>query len=118
CDSGGCMMAKLTLTMMQRLNLDALLSVQRGSLDDLFTLHDIREKIKVPKAMRDEYLRPMPDGRVLVDEGAVMLAESVDYEFEKEEVRRVQKLLKEWTNFTEGDLSWVVPLKKQLDGAA
>lgn len=109
-------MAKLTLTMMQRLNLDALLSVQRGSLDDLFTLHDIREKIKVPKALRDEYLKTLPDGRVLVDEGAVTIAESVDYEFEKEEVRRVQKLLKEWQQFSESDLSWVVPLKKQLEG--
>jgi hypothetical protein len=109
-------MAKLTLTMMQRLSLDALLSVQRGSLDDLFTLHDIREKIKVPKALRDEYLKTLPDGRVLVDEDAVTLAESVDYEFEKEEIRRVQKLLKEWQQFSEGDLGWVLPLKRQLDG--
>lgn len=112
-------MAKtISLTMMQRLNLDALLSVQRGSLDDLFTLHDIREKIKVPAALRDEYLKTLPDGHILVDEQAVELAESKDYEFEKEEVRRVQKLLKEWNQFSEGDLTWVVPLIKQLSAAA
>jgi hypothetical protein len=109
-------MAKLTLTMMQRLNLDALLSVQRGSLDDLFTLHDIREKIKVARGLREQYVKYLPDGRVLVDEQAVELAEPADFDFEKEEVRRLQRLLKEWTNFAEGDVSWVVPLKKQLDG--
>jgi hypothetical protein len=106
---------KITLTMIQRLNLDALLSVQQGSLDDLFTLHDVREKIRIPKNLREQYLRTLPDGRVLIDEQAVALAESVEYEFEKEEVRRIQKLLKEWQRFSEGDLDWVIPLKRQLD---
>lgn len=106
------------LSMMQRLNLDALLSVQRGSLDDLFTLHDIREKIKVPRGLREEYVKSLPDGRVLIDEQAVELAGAVEFDFEKDEVRRLSKLLKEWSNFTEGDLGWVVPLKKLLDGTA
>lgn len=110
-------MAKITLTMMQRLSLDALLSVQRGSLDDLFTLHDIREKIKVPKGLRDEYVKALPDGRALLDEQAVTLAESVDYDLEKEEVRRLYKLVKEWPSFLEPDLAWVIPLKKQLGEA-
>jgi len=108
-------MAKLTLTMLQRLSLEALLSVQRGSLDDLFTLHDIREKIRVPRALREEYVKTLPDGRVLVDEPAVELAAPADYDFEKEEIRRLMRLLKEWTNFSEGDLVWIVPLKRQLD---
>ena len=108
-------MAKLTLTMLQRLSLEALLSVQRGSLDDLFTLHDIREKIRVPRAVREEYVKTLPDGRVLVDEQAVELAAPTDYDFEKEEIRRLMRLLKEWTNFSEGDLVWIVPLKRQLE---
>jgi hypothetical protein len=107
---------KVTLTMMQRLNLDALLSVQKGNLDDLFTLHDIREKIKVPKNLKDEYLRVLPNGQAMVDEKAIELAENADYEFEKDEVRRLAKLLKEWHQFSEGDLAWVLPLKKALDG--
>jgi hypothetical protein len=108
-------MAKLTLTMLQRLSLDALLSVQRGTLDDLFTLHDIRKKIKVPVQLREEYVKTLPDGRVLVDERAVELAEPVEYEFEKEEIRRLLRLIKEWTSFSEGDLAWIIPLKQQLD---
>ena len=102
--------------MLQRLSLDALLSVQRGKIDDLFTLHDIREKVKVPKGLRDEYLKALPDGRVFMDENAVALAEPVEFDLEKEEQRRLSKLLKEWENFSEPDFAWVVPLRKQLDG--
>lgn len=105
----------LHLTMMQRLSLDSLLSLQRGSLDDLFTLHDIREKVKLPPALREEYIKELPDGRAILDVHALELAESNDFEFEKEEVRRLSKLLKEWTNFTEADLAWVLPLKKALE---
>jgi hypothetical protein len=108
-------MIKVSLTMMQRLNLDALLSVQQGSLDDLFTLHEIRERIKLPRQLRDEYVKTLPDGRTLMDEQAVTLAEPTEYEFEKEEVRRLTRLFKEWTRFSEGDLAWLIPLKKQID---
>lgn len=106
---------KITLTMIQRLNLDALLSVQRGSLEDLFTLHDIREKIKVPKAQREELVKALPNGVVLVDEQAVEAIAPVEYDFEKEEARRLSRLLKEWQQFSEGDLAWVLPLKKALE---
>jgi hypothetical protein len=111
-------MAKLNLSMMQRLNLDALLSVQRGTVDELFTFHDIREKIKLPRGLRGEYVKHLADGRILVDEQAVELAESAEFDFEKEEVRRLQKLLKEWANFSEGDLAWVIPLRKQIEAPA
>ena len=109
-------MTKVKLTMMQRLNLDALLSVQRGCVDDLFTLHDIRQKIKLPKGLRDEYVKTLPDGRVLMDEQAVELAEPADYDLEKDEVRKLQKLLKEWPQFTETDLDWLIPLRRELEG--
>src|ERR1700739_1519265 len=109
-------MAKIQLTMLQRLSLDALLGVQRGGLDDLFTLPDTGKKIKAPKAQKDESLKALPDGRFLIDEQAVELAEPAEYDLEKEEIRRLQRLLREWPQFTESDLAWLVPLKKQLDG--
>jgi hypothetical protein len=108
-------MIQITVNMMQRLNLDALLSIQRGGLEDLFTLHDIREKVRVPQELRDSYVKMLPDGRAMLDEKAVELAESMEVELEKDEVRRLLKLFKEWANFTEGDVAWVGPLKKQLE---
>lgn len=110
------MISTVTLTMAQRLNLDVLLSVQRGSLGDLFALHDVRKKIGVPEKERSLFIRSFPDGRVVVDEQAVAAAAPVEVEFESEEVRRVLRLFREWTNFTEGDLDWLIPLKKQLEG--
>lgn len=108
-------MRSLELTMMQRLGLDSLLNAQRGKLEELTAFHDIRNKIKIPRALRDTFAKPMPGGQVMLDEAAIELAESITVELENEEVRRLRKLLSEWPNFGEGDLEWVMPVQSQLE---
>ena len=109
-------MKQITLTMMQRLNLDTLLSVQSARMDDLFTPHEIRQKVAVSRALRAEYIQPLPDGRVLVDEPGIEAVEPLTCEFENEHVRYLLKLLKEWPKFLEGDIPWLAALRKQLEG--
>jgi hypothetical protein len=107
-------MLQTNLTMMQRIQLDALLSVQRGTLDDLFSLHEIREKLKMTRALREKYTRVVGNG-LMVDEEACAIADSMQVEFESEHVRRLQKLLKEWNQFTPVDLVWINPLRTALE---
>jgi hypothetical protein len=106
---------KVTLTMMQRLALETLVAAQRGTMADLFVLYDIREKVKVPPEQREEYVKVLPNGTVLADQKAIEAAPTLDVEFEKEEARRVARLLQTWDRFTPEDFVWLLPLKKAFD---
>lgn len=108
-------MSDITFTMMQRLQLDGLLGIQRGTLDDIEVFSDIREKIKVSEDARAELVRELPDGRLLIDLPAVAKQESTVVTLEKEERRRLLNLLKTTNTFTTQDIEWVRPLCKQLE---
>jgi hypothetical protein len=104
----------ITLTALQRLQLEGLLSVQKGNLGDLEVLADIRRKIRLPAEDRDHCIKSLPDGRVLIDLPALEQVPALEVELEKEERRRLLDLLTKWDQFTTADVEWLLPVRKQL----
>lgn len=106
-------MATLEFNIRQRIFLEILLGQQRGSVSDIEVFFDIRNKLKVDN--REEYLRSLPTGEVIIDEVAVHNAGSEKIQLEKEERKKLQELITTHKQFTPNDLDWVLPLKKQLE---
>lgn len=106
---------KITLTCLQRLSLDSLIGAQQGTLDEIFLLHDIREKLQMSRSSRAQYFKVLANGTVMADEEAIATGEPLEIELEKAESRKVLDLLKTWRNFGEADIAWVAPLKKALE---
>jgi hypothetical protein len=108
-------MAALEFNIRQRIFLEILLGQQRGSVSDIEVFFDIRNKVKVDN--RDEYLRALPTGEVIIDEVSVNSAGFEKIELEKEERKKLHELINTHKQFTPNDLEWVLPLKKQLEAA-
>ena len=106
-------MATLEFNIRQRIFLEILLGQQRGSVSDIEVFFDIRNKLKVNN--REEYLRSLPTGEVIIDEVAANNAGSEKIQLEKEERKKLQELITTHNQFTPNDLDWVLPLKKQLE---
>lgn len=108
-------MASLEFSIRQRIFLEILLGQQRGSVSDIEVFFDIRNKLKVEN--RDEYLRALPTGEVIIDEVAANSAGAEKIELEKEERKKLHELIATHKQFSPNDLEWVLPLKKQLESA-
>lgn len=108
-------MAALEFTIRQRIFLEILLGQQRGSVSDIEVFFDIRNKLKVEN--RDEYLRALPTGEVIIDEVAANSSGVEKIELEKEERKKLYELISTHKQFSPNDLEWVLPLKKQLESA-
>ena len=108
-------MATLEFSIRQRIFLEILLGQQRGSVSDIEVFFDIRNKLKVEN--RDEYLRALPTGEVIIDEVAANSAGVEKIELEKEERKKLHELISTHKQFSPNDLEWVLPLKKQLESA-
>lgn len=106
-------MATIELNIRQRILLEILLGQQRGSISDIEPFFDIRNKIKVEN--RDDYLRSLPSGDIIIDESLVKISAVKQVDLEKEERRKLHELLTTSKNFSPNDLEWVLPLKKQLE---
>lgn len=106
-------MATLEFSIRQRIFLEILLGQQRGSVSDIEVFFDIRNKLKVEN--RDEYLRSLPSGEIIIDEATANSAGVEKIELEKEERKKLHELINTHKQFTPNDLEWVLPLKKQLE---
>lgn len=103
----------VTLTMIQRFGLDDLLSQQKGKRDTNAVWHRIRQKIKIPIAIRKD-LTITAGNMLLIDPEAADKHESIDVWLETEEVRRLRKLGEE-TELPAAALEWLEPLMEQLE---
>lgn len=108
-------MAEIKLNAKQRILIDILLGQQRGAVSEIEVFYDIRNKLALPN--RDEFLRSLPTGDVIIDEMAAASYREESFELEKEERRRLLELLSTHKSFSPNDLDWVLPLKKQLEMA-
>jgi len=106
-------MATLEFSIRQRIFLEILLGQQRGSVSDIEVFFDLRNKIKVDN--KEEYLRSLPSGELIIDEVAANKAGSEKIELEKEERKKLHELIATHKQFSPSDLEWVLPLKKQLE---
>ena len=106
-------MATLELNIRQRIFLDALIGQQRGSVSDIEVFFDIRNKLKIEN--REQYLRALPSGEVIIDAAAINKAGSEKIEMEKEERKKLHELITTHKQFSPSDLDWVLPIKKQLE---
>jgi len=106
-------MAAIELTVKQRILIDLLLNQQRGSVSEIEVFYDVRNKLALPN--RDEFLRSLPTGEVIIDEVAAATKGVEKFDLEKEERRRLLELLTTTKSFSPNDLDWVLPLKKQLE---
>lgn len=106
-------MATIDLNIKQRIMLELLLGQQRGSISEIEVFYDVKKKISVEN--RDEFLRSLPSGDVIIDEVAMSSRGTVSFEIEKEERKKLLELLSSHKSFSPSDLEWVLPLKKQLE---
>jgi hypothetical protein len=105
----------LALSLRQRLALEAVLGAQRGTVEQLLTFGDILRKIRVSDEDRERCVRPLPDGRAIVDLEATKRAPEIEVDLEKEEVRKLLKVLTSWEGFGPADLEWLLPLQAALE---
>lgn len=108
-------MAAIEFTVRQRICLEILLGQQRGSLGEIAVFFDIRNKIKMGN--KENYLRSLPSGELIIDEPAASAAGVESIELEKEERKKLLELIKSHNGFSPNDLEWVLPLKNQLEAA-
>jgi len=106
-------MAKIELSVKQRIMLEILLGQQRGSVAEIEVFYDVKNKIKVDD--RDTYLRQLPTGEIIIDEVSASAAPVLSFEFEKEERKRLLDLLSSHKSFTPSDLDWVLPFKRKIE---
>lgn len=106
-------MATLEFSIRQRIFLEILLGQQRGSVSDIEVFFDLRNKIKIDN--KEEYLRSLPSGELIIDEVAANKAGSEKIELEKEERKKLHELITTHKQFSPSDLEWVLPLKRQLE---
>lgn len=106
-------MAAIELNVKQRIMLDILLGQQRGAISEIEVFYDIKNKIALPD--RDQYLRSLPTGEIIIDEVLAANHGTDFFEIEKEERRRLLELLVSNKSFSPSDLDWILPIKKQLE---
>jgi hypothetical protein len=104
------------LSMLQRINLEGLIRSQRlGVEDGLFTLFDIRNKVKVDPAEKAKYVREVPGVGAFVDQTGMVDLPELAIEFGREEVKMLKTVIAGWKQFGPDDAEWLLPLQKQLD---
>lgn len=108
-------MANIELTARMRLMIEGLIGQQKGTIEEISVFFDIKKKIEVVN--RDEFIKTLPDGRVMVDESFIDSMPSSVVDLEKAERKKLLSLINTFPSFTTADMSWVLPLKKQLEAA-
>jgi hypothetical protein len=108
----------LTLTMQQRLNLEAIIRDKRYTdIDDAVIMHSALGKIKVPIDIRTTLVRDLSDGRSIVDLKALAISPTISIDLESAEVLKLITRLEEWRKekgISADDVDWYVPLVKDL----
>jgi hypothetical protein len=104
----------VTLTAIARIQLDGLLSAQKGTLGELELYSDVREKVRFPVDERRLYVKDLPDGMAIIDTQKLIGISDLTVEFENEEHRKLLQLLETWPNFGTADIEWLRPLRAQL----
>lgn len=103
----------IEFSLLQRLSVEALLNQQRGNVSDLITVFDLTNKVKVED--RDSFIKVLPNGQAIVDNDVLNKAPIQNVDLEKAESRKLLEILKSHDGFGPSDLTWVLPLKKQLE---
>ena len=106
-------MAAIEFTVRQRICLDVLLSQQRGSISEIEVFFDIRNKIKLEN--KEQYLRSLPSGDLIIDDVAANAVGVDRIELEKEERKKLLDLINSHKGFSPNDLEWLLPVKRQLE---
>jgi hypothetical protein len=104
----------VTLTAIARIQLDGLLSAQKGTLGELELYSDVREKVRFPVDERRLYVKDLPDGMAIIDTSKLIGISDLTVELENEEHRKLLQLLETWPNFGTADIEWLRPLRAQL----
>lgn len=105
----------MEFTAIQRMSVESILGQQRGTVGELEVVYDIIEKIKLPTETKNSAVKTLPDGRVLLDEVALQAIPNEDITLEKAERQKLLDIIKTYNGFGPGDVSWIMPLKKQLE---
>jgi hypothetical protein len=106
-------MANIELTARMRLMIEGLIGQQKGTIDEISVFFDIRKKIAVEN--RDEFIKTLPNGGVMVDEAFIDSMPSASIDLEKAERKKLLSLINTYSSFSPVDMDWVLPLKRQLE---
>lgn len=105
----------MKLSIRQRLNLDGILRQQKSTDgEELMLNYDLVKKVKMPREDRSIYVREVMGGIVL-DEKAIDAGPVLAVELSTAEVRRLQAVLRAWTQFGPDDVEWLNDVKDQLN---
>lgn len=107
-------MPQIEFTVMQRFGIETLLNQPTGTISELVTVYEIAKKV----TMKDKTSYIKEVGReILMDREAIDNAPVDQIDLDKSECRKLHSLLTEHKGFKQGDMEWILPLKKQLDVA-
>ena len=108
---------KITLTCLQRLNIEALIHARElKTLDEQFVTYELLTNIRMSRAEKQRLFLPRPDGTTLPDDNAIELEPSVVREMPDSQVEELKKLLTT-AKVRVADVEWLLPLKRQLESS-
>jgi hypothetical protein len=108
----------LILDHQQRLYLIALMGAQKGSLAEIRQLWGMQDRLELSEEeKRSINLRVIlrPDGAEATAWDSDKKLDSAGFDFTEAELRRLRKLIDEWTLFTSADRIWVESLVEQIE---
>lgn len=100
----------------ERIGLEASVSQQTGKAGDLRVFWAILEKVRCDELYRKTFMRPVMGG-IAWDEEAIAHAELFHVELDREEIHKIQDVLRDWPGFSTADYRWISPLTSQLSDA-
>jgi len=104
----------LRLSVLQRIGLDSVLAEQKGKREELRVFYNIRRKIRMEPAEKQQYWRPLGNGQSMFNDEAAAKAEDFEVTFSQDEVRRLIKL-GDSMDLLCGILDWFEPLLQELE---
>lgn len=97
----------VSFSLLSRLSLEVMIGAQQGKLNEMYAWRDLLDKIRVEN--RSAYINELGLNTEALEKAAPLAVA-----LEKEEVRRLESLLRSWDNYHPNDVEWADSLLKQL----
>ena len=108
---------KVTLTCLQRLNIEALIHARdMKTLDEQLVAYELLKAVRMERSEKDRLFIKRPDGTLAANDSAIEIEPSVVREMPDSQIEELKKLLN-LSKVRTADVEWMLPLKRELEGA-
>jgi hypothetical protein len=109
---------KITLTCLQRLNIEALISARElKTLDEQIVAYELLKSVRMDRQEKEKLFLRRPDGAVMVNEELVEKEPAIVREMPDSQIEELKKLLST-AKIRTSDVEWLLPLKRDLENGS